>query len=308
MYTKDKNEKGVCLKLKIAIVTDSTSYLTEKQYKENSIYKLPLSVVIDNTAYLEEVEIGNEEFFEKITNMKTLPTSSQPTTGQIITLFNELAKDYDAIISIHLSSEISGTYANVASVANMMDNVAIYPYDSELSCASQGYYVLEAARLARNGYTVEEIFQVLSQMRKTMKAYFLVDDLNHLVRGGRLSNGSAMIGSLLKIKPILFFENKQIVVFEKIRTTKKALKRIEQLLAEDLLKGYPFVATIIQCNAQEQAANWESQLREKYPTVRFETSHFGPVIGTHLGEGALGMTWVEDQTKIETVLIKQQSR
>ena len=298
----------MCIDLKIAIVTDSTSYLTEKQYKENSIYKLPLSVVIDNEAYLEEVEIGNEEFFEKITNMDTLPTSSQPTTGQIITLYNELAKEYDAIISIHLSSEISGTYANVASVANMMDDIAIYPYDSELSCAAQGYYVLEAARLARNGYTVEEIFQVLSQMRKTMKAYFLVDDLNHLVRGGRLSNGSALIGSLLKIKPLLFFENKQIVVFEKIRTTKKALKRIEQLLSEDLLKGYPIVATIIQCNAPEQAANWESQLRELYPTVRFETSHFGPVIGTHLGEGALGMTWVEDQTKIETVLTKQQSR
>ncbi|SEL25357.1 EDD domain protein, DegV family [Carnobacterium iners] len=291
--------------MKIAIVTDSTSYLTEKQYEQNSIYMLPLSVIMDNTAYLEEIEIGNEEFFEKITDMEALPTSSQPTTGQIITLFNELAKEYDVIISIHLSSGISGTYANIVSVGDMMKTITVYPFDSELSCAAQGYYVLEAARLAKNGYTVEEIFQVLSNMRKTIKAYFLVDDLNHLVRGGRLSNGSAVIGSLLKIKPILFFENKQIVVFEKIRTTKKALKRIEHLLAEDLSKGYPIVATIIQCNAKEQAANWEEQLREDYPTVRFETSYFGPVIGTHLGKGALGMTWVEDQTKIETILSKQ---
>ncbi|WP_051912720.1 DegV family protein [Carnobacterium funditum] len=294
--------------MKIAIVTDSTSYLTEKQYEQHSIYKLPLSVVVDNTAYVEEVDIGNEEFFKKINSMEALPTSSQPTTGQIITLFDELAKDYDAIISIHLSSGISGTYDNVVSVATMMGNIAIYPFDSELSCAAQGYYALEAARLAENGCTVEEIFQVFSNMRKTMKAYFLVDDLNHLVRGGRLSNGSALIGSLLKIKPILFFENKQIVVFEKIRTTKKALKRIEQLLTEDLSVGYPIVATIIQCNAEEQAAIWGKQLKENYPTVRFETSYFGPVIGTHLGEGALGMTWVEDQTKIETVLIKKQSR
>lgn len=308
LYRKDNKKKARGVKLKIAIVTDSTAYLTEAQYEEQSIYKLPLSVVIDNTAYLEEVEIGNEEFFEKITNMATLPTSSQPTTGQIITLFNELSKEYDAIISIHLSSEISGTYANVASVANMMDEISVYPFDSEISCAAQGYYVLEAARLAKNGYTVEEIFEVLANMRKTMKAYFLVDDLNHLVRGGRLSNGSAMIGSLLKIKPILFFDKKQIVVFEKIRTTKKALKRIEQLLTQDLAKDYPIVATIIHCNAQEQAAIWEAYLREKYPTVRFETSYFGPVIGTHLGEGALGMTWVEDQTRIETVLSKRQNR
>lgn len=297
LNVEDKKKKARGVKLKIAIVTDSTAYLTKEQYEQNSIYKLPLSVVIDNTVYLEEVDIQSKEFFKKVKTMESLPTSSQPTTGQIITLFTELAEEYDAIISIHLSSGISGTYQNVVSVANMMENIAIYPFDSEISCSAQGYYVLEAARMAKAGASVEEIFQAFAEMQETMKAYFLVDDLNHLVRGGRLSNGAAMIGSLLKIKPILYFENKQIVVFEKIRTSKKALKRIENLLADDLTIGYPIVSTIIHCNAEDHAKAWKEQLETGFPDVRFELSHFGPVIGTHLGEGALGMTWVADRTK-----------
>ncbi|MEG0288820.1 MAG: DegV family protein, partial [Carnobacterium sp.] len=200
--------------MKIAVVTDSTAYLTKEQYEQYSIYKLPLSVIMTNEVYLEEVDIRSTDFFEKVRGIEALPTSSQPTTGQILSLFNELAKDYDAIISVHLSSGISGTYQNVVSVAGMMENIAVYPYDSELSCAAQGYYALEAARMAQAGASVEEIFQTFSEMRQTLKAYFLVDDLNHLVRGGRLSNGSAIIGSLLKIKPLLHFENKKIVVFE----------------------------------------------------------------------------------------------
>lgn len=283
--------------MKIAVVTDSTAYLTKEQYEQHSIYKLPLSVIMTNEVYLEEVDIRSTDFFEKVRGIETLPTSSQPTTGQIMSLFNELAKEYDAIISVHLSSGISGTYQNVVSVAGMMENIAVYPYDSELSCAAQGYYALEAARMAQAGASVEEIFQAFSEMRQTLKAYFLVDDLNHLVRGGRLSNGSAIIGSLLKIKPLLHFENKKIVVFEKIRTTKKALKRIEQLLAEDIAEGYPIVSTVIHGNAEAEALIWKEHLEATYPTVRFELSYFGPVIGTHLGEGSLGMTWVEDRSR-----------
>lgn len=283
--------------MKIAIVTDSTAYLTDGQYKENMIYKLPLSVVIDDQVFQEEVEIKAAEFFEKIRTSQTFPTSSQPSAGQITTLFNELAKNYDAIISIHLSSEISGTYHQVAAIGKTMENIAVYPYDSGLSCAAQAYYVLEAARMAEKGATVKEIFQAFDEIQERIKAYFIVDDLHNLVRGGRLTNGSAVIGSLLKIKPILYFNEKKIVVFEKIRTSKKALKRIEELLDEDTAKGYPIVATIIHANAEKKALEWKEKLKETYPDVRFEISYFGPVIGTHLGKGALGMAWTEDRER-----------
>lgn len=258
---------------------------------------LPLSVVVGNEVYREEVDITSEEFFEKVRNMENLPTSSQPTTGEIVTLFEQLAKDYDAVISIHLSSKISGTYQNVAGAASMVEGIQVFPYDSGISCMAQGYFALEGARMAKHGATVEGILTAFEEMQKTLRAYFMVDDLNHLVRGGRLSNGAAILGSMLKIKPILHFEDKEIVVFEKIRSSKKALKRIEGMLVEDSEKGYPIVATIIHANAEEEALKWKKHLEKTLPTVRFELSYFGPVIGTHLGEGALGMAWIEDRTR-----------
>lgn len=277
------------------MVTDSTAYLTDEQCEMYSIYRLPLSVIMEKEI-IEETKINPATFFEKVKTMETLPTSSQPPIGEALVLFNELFKTYDAVISIHLSSKLSGTYNTIKSLAAIYEDFKIYPYDSGISCSAQGYFVLEAARMAKEGFTVEEIFHTFEKIQKTLQAYFVVDDLNHLVRGGRLSNGSAMIGSLLKIKPILHFEDKKITVFEKIRTKKKALKRIEQLLGEDVAKGYPIVTTIIHANAEQEALAWMEDLKQQYPTLRYEISYFGPVIGTHLGEGALGMTWTEDQT------------
>ncbi|SFH62883.1 DegV family protein [Pisciglobus halotolerans] len=278
----------------IAIVTDSTAYLTDEQYREHHIYRLPLSVIIDGKVLKEEEEINSTDFFDQIRDDKDLPTSSQPTIGEIESLFHQLSKDYDAVISIHLSSKISGTYQTVSSISHYTEDIAVYPYDSGISCSAQGYFALEAARMAQNGANVEDIFERFEEMQQTLQAYFVVDDLKHLVRGGRLSNGAAQIGTLLKIKPILYFEQKQIVIFEKIRTSKKALKRIESLLEEDVDKGYPIVSTIIHANAEDKAVEWREQLEARFPSVTFNISYFGPVIGTHLGEGALGMTWVKD--------------
>lgn len=283
------------------MVTDSTAYLTDEQCEKYSIYRLPLSIAMGNET-IEETKMDSTSFFEKVKTMDGLPTSSQPAIGQASLLFNELSKKYDAVISIHLSSELSGTFNTIASLSKIYEGLAIYPYDSGISCSAQGYFVLEAARMARENASVEEIFQKFEKMQQTLRAYFVVDDLNHLVRGGRLSNGSAIIGSLLKIKPILHFEDKKITVFEKIRTKKKALKRIEQLLSEDVEKGYPIVATIIHANVEQEAIEWMKTLKKHHPAIRYELSYFGPVIGTHLGEGALGLTWMEDQTDRKSVV------
>ncbi|WP_255259557.1 DegV family protein [Lentibacillus sp. CBA3610] len=132
----------------------------------------------------------------------------------------ELAGDYDAVISVHLSSGISGTYQAVLSAGEMVEGIDVYPYDSELSCMGQGFYVLEAAELSQAGKSPEEIINRLDDIKKTIRAYFMADDLSHLQRGGRLNGAQAIVGSLLQVKPysILLINN---VPFEKIRTRKK---------------------------------------------------------------------------------------
>ncbi|MBW8349448.1 DegV family protein [Bacillus sp. IITD106] len=279
--------------MKTVVVTDSTSYIP-KHIRENlNIHMIPLSVVMNGETYREEIDISANDFYEEVRNGQKLPTTTQPPIGEFEELYNELAKEYDAIISIHLSSGISGTYQGAVAAADMIEEAKVYPYDSEISCMAQGFYVIEAARMAQEGKNPEEILARLNDLKTYMRAYFMVDDLSHLQRGGRLSSAQAIIGSLLNIKPLLHFVDKVIVPFEKIRTRKKAMKRIEELLGEDARKGEPLQATIIHANRVEEAANWKQELSALYPNVEFTISYFGPVIGTHLGEGAMGLCWTK---------------
>lgn len=278
--------------MKTAIVTDSTAYLTNEQLAEFNIHVIPLSVTIDGETYDEEIDISSEQFYDKVRGNGPLPKTSQPPVGRFVTLFESLKKEHDAIISIHLSSGISGTYAGAGQAGGMVEDVDVFTFDSEISCYMQAFYVLRAAKLAEKGIAPNLIMDELNTMKQTMRAYFMVDDLTHLQRGGRLSGAQALIGSLLQVKPILHFENKVIVPYEKIRTRKKAMKRIVDMLAEDAAK-MPLEASIIHANCPEEAERWRAEIAEQLPNVEFTISHFGPVIGTHLGENSMGLGWVK---------------
>ncbi|MGG0669504.1 DegV family protein [Lederbergia citrisecunda] len=277
--------------MKTAIVTDSTAYLPPYIVEKLDIHVIPLTVTIDGLAYEEEIDLTSADFYNKVRGEGPLPKTSQPPVGKFVELFESLKTDHDAIISIHLSSGISGTYAGAVQAGEMTEGIDVRAFDSELSCYMQGFYVIRAAEMAKEGASPAEIMEELYEMKKTMRAYFMVDDLAHLQRGGRLSGAQALIGGLLQVKPILHFHDKVIVPFEKIRTRKKAMKRIADLLAEDA-ERMPLEAAIIHANQPEEADAWKAELSERLPNVHFTISHFGPVIGTHLGEGSMGLGWV----------------
>lgn len=136
--------------IKTAVVTDSTAYIPKELRDKYNIYMIPLSVIFGNESYQEEIEISAEQFYEEV-KRRELPTTSQPPVGQFVELFEKLAKEYDAVISIHLSSGISGTYQGAVTAGNMVDNIKVYPFDSEISCMVQGFYALEAAEMAQQG-------------------------------------------------------------------------------------------------------------------------------------------------------------
>ncbi|WP_342433011.1 DegV family protein [Neobacillus sp. FSL H8-0543] len=278
--------------MKTAVVTDSTAYIPKELRDEFNIHMVPLNVIFGNEVYQEEVDISAAQFYQEVKE-KELPTTSQPPIGQIVELFERLSKEYDAVISIHLSSGISGTFSGAVTASTMVEGIKVYPFDSEISCMPQGLYAIEAAKMALAGEEAEAIIARLAELKKTARAYFMVDDLSHLQRGGRLSSAQAFIGSLLQVKPLLHFENKVIVPFEKVRTRKKALKRIVDLLGEDAASGEPHQAAIIHANREEEALEWKAELEALYPNVEFSISYFGAVIGTHLGEGAMGMGWMK---------------
>lgn len=279
--------------MKTAIVTDSTAYIPKELREKLDIRMVPLSVVIGNDTYREEIDINATEFYDKVRNERTLPKTSQPALGEFVKTFEELSKQYDAVISIHLSSGISGTLAGAKQAGEIVDNINVYTFDSELSCMVQGFYVIRAAQMAQEGAHPDEILNELNIMKQTTRAYFMVDNLDHLHRGGRLNGFERVIGSVLQVKPILHFENKVIVPFEKVRTRKKAMKRIADMLQEDANKYEKLEATIIHANQEQEAIAWKNELETLMPNVEFTISYFGPVIGTHLGEGSMGLGWVK---------------
>ncbi|EMG28312.1 hypothetical protein X560_1556 [Listeria fleischmannii 1991] len=279
-------------KEKIAVVTDSTAYIPAELIEKYQIHVVPLSVIIDGVSYKEEVELQTADFYKKIKETDSFPTSSQPAPGDFISLFHSLKEEgYNKVISVHLTSGISGTYQNAVSAGASVDGIDVIGVDSGLACMAQGTLAITAAKMAMEGKTTKEILNHIEMMKNSMDAYFMVDDLNNLQRGGRLTGAQAIIGSLLQIKPILHFQDKQIVLFEKVRTQKKALKRIEEILEKAVQNNEAEEAYVIHGNAPEKGQQWLEELQKQFPTVEFHLSYFGPVIGTHLGEGTLGLTW-----------------
>ncbi|WP_077624756.1 DegV family protein [Sediminibacillus massiliensis] len=277
--------------MKIAVMTDSTAYIPKHVRDEKNIHMIPLSVVFEKETYKEEVDLTAADFYPMVKKADELPKTSQPSIGLITEKLEELAKDYDAVVSVHLSSGISGTYQAVVSAGGMVEGIDVYAFDSEISCMVQGFYALEAADMAANNKSIDDIMARLEEMKQTATAYFMVDDLSNLHRGGRLNGAQALIGSMLQVKPLLHFVDKKIVPFEKIRTRKKALKRIDSLFAEDANTGKPIRAVLIQANREQEAEEMKQDLEARFDNVEVSVSYFGPVIGTHLGEGAIGLGW-----------------
>ena len=279
--------------MKTAIVTDSTVYLPIEIRERYNIHIVPLSVHFNDETFEEEVTLTVEQFYEKVHTSKHYPKTAQPSIGKFVELYERLAKDYDEIVAIHISSGISGTYSSALQAAQMVDDVKVYGFDSGVASGPLASYVVEAAKLAVNGASATQILARLEDLQPTLEAYFIVDDLIHLQRGGRLSMTSALIGSLLQIKPLLHMKDKKIAVFEKVRTHNKALHRVEEILHQAVEKHGELQAVVMHANCEQQGRAWMEKLQSTYPTVDFTLAYFGPVLATHLGEGSLALSWMK---------------
>lgn len=277
--------------MKIAIVTDSTAYLDEKTKQNPNLFIVPIPVIIDGKVYNEGVDIEEKDFYPLLKNSREFPTTSQPAIGEVLATYQEIAaKGYDTILSIHLSSGISGFIQTLYTIKDEIAGVTIYPYDSLITSMPMGHMVKTALQMAANGDSLDAVIEKLDDIKEHTSVYLIVDDLNNLVRGGRLTNGAALIGSLLKIKPILTFEKGKIVLFEKIRSTKKAFARAEEMLHKhQAALDRPMVINVVHANNLAVAQQEKERLTQQFPDSLIEIGHFGPVIGAHLGEKAIGI-------------------
>ncbi|OJG58676.1 hypothetical protein RT43_GL000525 [Enterococcus italicus DSM 15952] len=277
--------------MKLAIVTDSTAFIPERVRGHKDLYVIPIPVIIDGKSYNEGIDIEPDEYYELLNNSAEFPTTSQPSLGETIEIYRDLQrKGYDTVISIHLSSGISGFYSTLFTLKDDIEGLDLIPYDSLITSMPMGHMVEAALDDLDEGFDIQAILAHLDKIRDHTYAYLIVEDLNNLVRGGRLTNGAALIAGLLKIKPILTFDQGKIVLFEKIRSSKKAFKRAEKIIGQRINDiPYPVKLYVIHANNLSVALEEKERLQKEYPNAIIEIGHFGPVIGTHLGEKAIGL-------------------
>lgn len=294
-------KQGIDKFMKIAIVTDSTSYLPQETVDKYNITVVPIEVVFNTKTYREDIDITTSEFYDLLQKSPELPSTAQPSMGEMLKVYDKLAKEgYDTVISIHLASTISGFVNNLKSAAQAIDNINVVVYDSHITVRLMGYLAQEAARMAQESKPVDEIIDRLDALRSSIGETFVVDDLKNLVKGGRLSNTSAVIGTVLNIKPLLEFDNEshKIVAYDKVRSMKKAkLKAEEKLNAAVDASPYPLRLLVLDADDPEAGDRWADEVHERYPDATLERSYFGPVIGVHLGKGALALAWIRDFDK-----------
>ncbi len=278
--------------MKIAVVTDSTAVMRQEVLDNNkNLFTVPLQILVGEDVYQDGIDLSQEEFFHLVDSSDKIPTTSQPSVGAVLDLFEELKKDYDQIIYITISSKISGTYSTGRLAAGQVDGIDIVVFDSLNTSVIQHMLTEEALKLVKDGLDVFEIKEKLKSVRDNAEIYLVVDDLKHLGRTGRVNNLSAVVGALLKIKPILHFEDGFINLFKKIRTLNKAhLEVIDYMRTLNLDEDTKIM--IAHANGLSNAIKVQRTLKELYPNHIIEISELSPVISVHTGPNTVGVGWI----------------
>lgn len=277
--------------MKLAIITDNSAFLPAELRQREGLFVLDIPITIQGETYVEGVNLTSEEFYAKMAASPDLPTTSQPSVAQLDEILASLPEQgYTHAIGLFLSSGISGFFQNIQYLIEEHDKLTVAFPDTKITATPQGAMVRNALDWAEAGLDFETILDKLAQQIDKTQAFIMVDDLKHLVKGGRLSNGSAILGTLLSIKPILHFNaDGAITVYEKVRTEKKATKRLVEILQEKT-SGGSYEVSVLHTNAEDKAKHLQEVLTVL--GVSADVVPLNAIIATHLGEGgvAIGFT------------------
>ena len=276
--------------MKLAVITDSSAFLQAETLRKEDLFVLDIPVNIDGQEYVEGVNLTAQEFYEKMASANELPKTSQPSIAKLDEILSSLkAKGYTHALGLFLSSGISGFYQNIQYMKDEFEGLTIAFPDTRITSAPLGYMAESVFKWVEQGDGFESILDKVTEQIENTSAFIMVDDLDHLVKGGRLSNGAAILGNLLSIKPILYFNDQGVIeVYEKVRTEKKATKRLVEIVKEATAIGN-YQITVIHGNAPQKAADLRQLLIDGGVATDVSIATFGSVIGTHLGEGSIAL-------------------
>ena len=278
----------------IGILTDSSANIPDMWVEEHNIKVIPLKIQWEDETLLDGIDITPAEFYKRMEERKSIPTTSQPSIQDFLQGYESLADETDGIVVPLISSGISGTVASAQAAAALFNRVPVEIIDTKITSNGLLLVILTAIRTAQNGKSLQEVKQATEDVVNRLKVYFAVDTLEYLHRGGRINSASRYLGTTLNIKPILYFNPEgKIDALEKVRTKRKALQRMVDL-AEQETEGRPVNVAIVHANVPQDAHEFSRTIEKCLNCKEIHIIEFSPVIGVHVGPGTIGIAFYSD--------------
>lgn len=280
----------------VRVLTDSTSYIDDEVREELDIRRVSLNVSFGEDSHRES-DLSNEEFY-KMMDAKGIPTSSQPSIGELYQEMEKVVSVGESLCGIFLSSDMSGTYSTAQLAKEMVlekyPDAQIEIIDSRSNSMQLGFAVLQGARVAKAKKSLAEVKEAVLQNIKRSRFVFIPDNLDYLKKGGRIGGASALIGNIFKIIPILTVEEGKVLVLTKVRHKEKAVLAMINKMLQDVGKYGLGEIAVHHINCFDEAQALVKKIKEKV-TANIKVIPIGPVIGLHVGPGAIGIVYYTEK-------------
>jgi DegV family protein with EDD domain len=276
------------------IVSDRGMDLTPEQMEGLEIHLIPLLIILEGKTYRSGVDIQPDEFYRLLNSTDALPTTSLPSPGEIAETYRELAKKDHDILSIHISSGLSGTYNAARAAADMVSEEAnVTVVDTKTLSGAEGWQVHAAARAVRAGWPLERILALIQKVCEATDTIYTLATLRYLIHGGRISHIKGLLANALRIKPLIGVEKEggTYVQVNQTRTLKRAILKIGDVVAERYPPGTAMRIQVLHGHNIEGATLLRERLDELFDCTWLPTSSIAPVLGAHTGPGLVGIAY-----------------
>lgn len=272
---------------RVAIVTDSNSGITQKEAKELGIFVLPMPFYIDGEQFYEDISLTQEQFYERLAQNADISTS-QPSPGEVMDMWEKALQEYDEIIHIPMSSGLSSSCATAKMLAEDMDG-KVYVVDNQRISVTMRQSVMDAMALAEKGMNAKEIYDILMREKMEASIYITVDTLKYLKKGGRVTPAAAAIGAVLNLKPVLQIQGEKLDAFSKARGWKSAKKTMLDAMEKDLTErfaGQEMHLEVAYTCTKEEALEWKAEVESRFPGYDIHMDPLSLSVACHIGHGA----------------------
>jgi DegV family protein with EDD domain len=277
---------------RVKIVTDSTACLSAEEISRYGVCVVPLKVIFGTEIYTEGVDITSDDFYRRLAARAPMPTTSQPAVSDFTKVYGELAEQGHPILSLHISSKLSGTVNSALAARQELPQAQIEVIDC-LSVALR-MLILPAAQAAERGQSLPELKASIERLNSSLNTVGMLNTLEYLWRGGRIGGAKALLGTLLRIKPLLDFRNGEVKVLGRLRTSSQAIEAILEIMKSRIRPGISIHVGVAQTNALESARALGERVRATFNCAELDFVELGPVLGTHLGPGFFGTAFYSE--------------